>query len=155
MTSTALPAPGDKPVPDLSLGYTKRGGDTWHADRNSPASRGTAAGGGYTTVGDLLSFANALQHNKLLDAHDTELLTTGNVSLPIGAHYGYGFEVFIVNGLRCFGHGGLGPGLDNDLKICPEVGYVVVVLANLDPPNGQRISGFIVNHLPEPKSARK
>lgn len=151
MTSTALPEPGGQPVPNLSLGYTKRGGNAWHTDRNSPPFRGTAAGGGYTTAGDLLSFANALQRNELLDAHDTELLTTGNVSLPIGAHYGYGFEKSTLNGLPCFGHGGLGPGTDDDLKICPAAGYVVVVLANLDPPAGQRIWNFIVNRLPEPQ----
>jgi D-alanyl-D-alanine carboxypeptidase len=149
MTSTALPAPGKRPVPDLALGYTKRGGKTWHTDRTSPQVRGTAAGGGYTTAGDLLRFANALQDNTLLDAHDTELLTTGHVAMPIGGHYGYGFEVFTLNGLRCFGHGGLGPGLDDDLKICPHAGYVVVVLANMDPPTGQRISSYIVNRLPE------
>ncbi len=152
MTSTALPEPGPQPVPDLSLGYTKRGGNTWHTDRTSPQFRGTAAGGGYTTVGDLLHFANALQGNKLLEARDTELLTTGHTGMPIGGHYGYGFEEFTLNGVRCFGHGGLAPGLDDDLKICPAVGYVVVVLANLDPPAGQRISSFIVNRLPEPRT---
>ncbi len=152
MTSTALPAPGNQPVPDLSLGYTKQGGNSWHTNRASPQFRGTAAGGGYTTVGDLLRFANALQGNKLLDARDTELLTTGHVAMPIGGHYAYGFEEFRPNGLRCFGHGGLGPGVDAGLQICPAAGYVVVVLANMDPPAGQRISSFIANHLPEPAS---
>ncbi len=151
MTSTALPEPGEHPVPDLSLGYTKRGGNSWHTDRTAPQSRGTAAGGGYTTAGDLLRFANALQDHKLLDAHDTEQLTTGDVAMPIGGHYGYGFEEFTLNRLRCFGHGGLGPGLDDDLKICPSAGYAVVILANMDPPAGQRISNFIVNRLPEPR----
>ncbi len=151
MTSTATPKPGKGPVPDLSLGYTKHGGTTWHTDRASPQFRGTAAGGGYTTAGDLLRFANALQDNKLLEAHDTELLTAGHVAMPIGGRYGYGFEEFIVNGLRCFGHGGLGPGVDDGLKICPDVSYVVVVLANMDPPAGQRISNFIVNRVPEPQ----
>jgi CubicO group peptidase (beta-lactamase class C family) len=153
MTSTALPAPGNQPVPDLSLGYTKQGGNTWHTDRASPQFRGTAAGGGYTTVGDLLHFANALQVHKLLDADDTELLTNGQIGMPIGGHYAFGFEEFIVNGLRCFGHGGLGPGCNNDLKICPAAGCIVVVLANMDPPAGQRISSYIVSRLPEPRSA--
>ena len=87
-----------------------------------------------------------MQENKLLDAHDTELLTTAN--MQAGGRYGYGFEVSTMNGLRCFGHGGLGPRIDDDLKICPAEGYVVVVLANMGPPNGQRIWSFIVNHLP-------
>jgi D-alanyl-D-alanine carboxypeptidase len=105
MTSAAMPEPGDEPVPDLSLGYTKRGGKTWHTDRAAAQVRGTAAGGGYTSVGDLLRFANALQDNKLLDAHDTELLKAGDISTPIGIHYSYGFEVTTWTGLRCFGKG--------------------------------------------------
>jgi hypothetical protein len=44
--------------------------------------RGTSAGGGYSTVGDLLKFVNALNSHKLLDEHYTELLTTGKVSTP-------------------------------------------------------------------------
>jgi CubicO group peptidase (beta-lactamase class C family) len=155
MTSTALPEGGNQPEPELSLGYTKQGGKTWYTDRAPQLVRGTAAGGGYTTVGDLLRFANALQNNQLLDAHDTELLTTGHSAMPIGGHYGYGFEEFTLNGLRCFGHGGLAPGLDDDLKICPAAGYVVAVLANMDAPAGQRISNFIANHLPEPPSVRQ
>lgn len=150
MTSTAVPTPESQPVPNLSLGYTKRGGSTWHTERNSPAFRGTAAGGGYTTVGDLLRFANALQQHKLLDPNSTEMLTARANSTLIGIKYGYGFEVSTLNGLRCFGHGGLGPGTDGDLKICQAAGYVVVVLANLDPPNGQRIMDYIINRLPEP-----
>lgn len=149
MTSTAMPEPGDKPVADLSLGYTKRGRTSWHTDRAAPQVRGTAAGGGYTTVGDLLRFANALQDNKLLDAKYTQLLKTGDIATSIGIHYSYGFEVITWNGLRCFGKGGLGPGTDDNFNICPAAGYVVAILANMDPPAGQRISGFILNRLPE------
>lgn len=155
MTSTAMPEPGDEPVADLSTGYTKRGGTSWHSDRASPQFRGTAAGGGYTTVEDLLRFANALQDNKLLSAHDTELLNAGDIATPIGIRYSYGFEVATWNGLRCFGKGGLAPGLDDSFNICPAAGYVVAVLANMDPPAGQRISGFILNRLPERQSAHQ
>jgi hypothetical protein len=33
--------------------------------------------------------------------------------------------------------------------IYPQSGYVVAVLANLDPPAAQRIASFIGNRLPE------
>ena len=155
MTSTAMPEPGNKPVPDMSLGYTKRGGKDWHTDTAAVQIRGTAAGGGYITVGDLLRFANALEEKKLLDAKDTELLITGDIATPIGVHYSYGFEVTTWNGVRCFGKGGLGPGTDDNFNICPAAGYVVAVSANMDPPAGQRISGFILNRLPEPESAHR
>jgi D-alanyl-D-alanine carboxypeptidase len=41
--------------------------------------RGTSAGGGYSTVQDLLKFANALEEHKLLNPEFTEMLTTGKV----------------------------------------------------------------------------
>jgi CubicO group peptidase (beta-lactamase class C family) len=110
--------------------------------------RGTSAGGGYSTVEDLSRFANAIQENKLLNAHYTELLTTGKTETPNGS-YAYGFGDRKVNGTRCFGHGGGAPGMNGDLEICPGPGYVVAVLANMDPPAASRVSEFITNRLPE------
>jgi hypothetical protein len=39
--------------------------------------------------------------------------------------------------------------MNGDLEICPGPGYVVAVLANMDPPAANRISDFITNRLPE------
>jgi hypothetical protein len=39
--------------------------------------------------------------------------------------------------------------MNGDLKICPGAGYVIAVLANLDPPAATRVSDFIANRLPE------
>ena len=61
------------------------------------SNAGTPAGGGYSTVGDLLRFADALRENKLLDAHYTKLLTTGRVATPFGFE-AYGFGVQTING---------------------------------------------------------
>src|SRR5207253_8091070 len=55
-------------------------------------------------------------------------------------------------GIACFGHGGGAPGMNDDLEICPGPGYVVGVLANLDPPAAQRVSDFVLNRLPEKRS---
>jgi CubicO group peptidase (beta-lactamase class C family) len=154
MTSTGSNPP-DQPVPDRSVEYTKQGGGAWHHDTDPHPNRGTSAGGATTTIGDLMRFANALQDDKLLDARDTQLLTTGHVAMPRGGQYAYGFQDLILNGLRCFGHDGGGPGVSGDLKICPAAGYVVAVLANMDPPAAHRISNFVVNQLPEPESVRQ
>ncbi|MGA8029830.1 MAG: serine hydrolase domain-containing protein [Bryobacteraceae bacterium] len=124
MSSTGS-EPEDQPVADRSIGYTKEGGTAWHPNTSFLPYRGMSAGGGYTTVGDLLRFADALQENKLLDAHHTQLLTTGKVDTPDGGRYAYGFGDHIANGVRCFGHGGGSPGMNGDLQVCPEVGYVV------------------------------
>ena len=37
--------------------------------------------------------------------------------------------------------------MNGDLEIDPHSGYVIAVLANLDPPAATRISEFIVNRL--------
>jgi D-alanyl-D-alanine carboxypeptidase len=146
MTSTGS-EPEDQPVADRSVGYTKMNGNQWKPNTDMLPWRGTSAGGGYSTVEDLSRFALALEQNKLLNAHYTELLTTGKPGTP-GNTYAYGFGDNVVNGIRCFGHGGGAPGMNGDLKICSN-GYVVAVLANLDPPAASRISDFIANRLPE------
>jgi hypothetical protein len=125
------------------------GSKDWQPNNDTLPYRGTSAGGGYSTVRDLLKFADALEQHKLLDAHYAELLTTGKVEEGFGK-YAYGFEEKVVNDTRCFGHGGGAPGMNGDLQICPASGYVVAVLANLDPPAATRISDFISSRMPEP-----
>ena len=147
MTSTGSERE-DKPVADRSVGYTKMNSTVWAPNTETLPYRGTSAGGGYSTVEDLIRFAEALQSHKLLDTLYTEMLTTGKAGTPDNT-YAFGFEDRIFNGARCFGHGGGAPGMNGDLKICPGPGYVVAVLANLDPPAASRISDFIANRLPE------
>jgi len=149
MTSTASLSE-DQVVPERSVGYTKFGGGTaWKANTDTLPYRGTSAGGGYSTVEDLSKFAAALLNHKLLDAKHTELLTTGKVETPRGGDkYAYGFFDHKVAGVRCFGHGGGAPGMNGELEICPESGYVIAVLANLDPPAAQRMAEFVGSRLP-------
>jgi D-alanyl-D-alanine carboxypeptidase len=117
---------------------------------NSLPYRGTSAGGGYSTVGDFLKFANALASNKLFNPHYTELLTTGKVSTTLpGTKYALGFQDRTApDGVRFFGHGGGSPGMNGRLSVFPESGYVVIVLANLDPPAADNIARFINDRLP-------
>jgi D-alanyl-D-alanine carboxypeptidase len=147
MTATGA-EPEDKKVADLSVGYTKMGTGDWHPNTDTLPYRGTSAGGGYTTVGDLLAFANALKANKLLDAHYTELLTTGKVDMPGGgARYAYGFEVMTANGLKCVGHGGGAPGMNGQLTMCGD--YTAIALANMDPPAAMRVVEWVAFRVPE------
>jgi D-alanyl-D-alanine carboxypeptidase len=145
--------PEDVKVADRSVGYTRMGTGEWHPNTETLPHRGTSAGGGYTTVGDLLAFANALKANKLLDAHYTELLTTGKVDMPGpgGARYAYGFEVMTMNGLKCVGHGGGAPGMNGELEMCGD--YTVIALANIDPPAAMRVVEWATFRLPEVKAA--
>jgi CubicO group peptidase (beta-lactamase class C family) len=150
MTSTDS-LPEDQTVPDRSIGYTKMdGAGEWRPNMDTLPYRGTSAGGGYSTVGDLLAFANALTNHTLLDAKNVDLLTTGKAERPDGSRYAYGFNDEIsADGVRCFGHGGGAPGMNGDLKICPQSGYVIAVLANLDPQAADRASEFIAARLPK------
>ena len=142
--------PEDRAVPDRSIGYTKPSTATgWVANTDTLPYRGTSAGGGYSTVGDLARFAHALLSHKLLSPDATKLLTTGKVKAGPGARYAYGFEdARDADGNGWVGHGGGAPGMNGDLKIYPKSGYVVAVLANLDPPAAQRISEYLDPRLP-------
>src|SRR5262245_2234679 len=140
--------PEDRVVANRSVGYMRSDGADWQPNTDTLPYRGTSAGGGYSTVEDLLTFAMALQTNKLLEPQYTEMLTTGKVETPNGGKYAYGFQEATVNGTRCFGHGGGAPGMNGELKICPGPGYVVAVLANLDPAAATRVADFITNRLP-------
>ncbi len=143
--------PEDQAVADRSVGYMRSDSGGWTPNTDTLPYRGTSAGGGYSTVGDLVRFATALLSHKLLNASFTELLITGKVETGRGpGKYAYGFEdERDKNGNGYVGHGGGAPGMNGDLRIYPKSGYVVAVLANLDPPAAQRISEFLDSRLPQ------
>jgi hypothetical protein len=55
--------PEDKPVADRSVGYMRSDGTGWQPNTDTLPYRGTSAGGGYSTVEDLMKFGTALQTN--------------------------------------------------------------------------------------------
>jgi CubicO group peptidase (beta-lactamase class C family) len=142
--------PESEAVSERSVGYTKFDeSKAWKPNTDTLPYRGTSAGGGYTTVGDLLRFGNALLNHKLLDAEHTDLLTTGKTDTPRGSKYAYGFMDNTEGGVRWFGHDGGAPGMNGDLRIFPQSGYVIATLANLDPPAADRLSSYAADRLPE------
>jgi CubicO group peptidase (beta-lactamase class C family) len=140
--------PESEAVAGRSVGYMRPDNSGWKPNTDTLPWRGTSAGGGYSTVEDLLRFATALESHKLLDAKHTDLLVTGKVDTPQGEKYAYGFMEISEAGMQCFGHGGGAPGMNGNLKICPQSGYVIAVLANMDPPAAERVSEFITSRLP-------
>lgn len=135
-------------VANRAIGYAhddSNGG--LEANIDSLPARGSPAGGGYSTAQDLLRFAQALLQHKLLNVEYTELATTGKVEAP-GGKYAYGFEDNREDGVRMIGHSGGAPGVNAELNICPESGYVVIVLSNLDPPSAGHLAQFIGARLP-------
>jgi CubicO group peptidase (beta-lactamase class C family) len=146
MKNTASLAETDA-VPNRSVGYMKRDG-AWTANTDTLPWRGTAAGGGYSTVGDLFKFAQALQSGKLVSKATLAEATKAQSSMGEGFAYGYGFGVIGEGPTRHFGHNGGAPGMNGDLRIYPQLGYVIVALSNLDPPAASRMVDFVGNRLP-------
>ena len=137
-------SPRNIPASVRALGYTQpRGSTTWTRTRDDDGNRGMSAGGGYSTVGDLLRFASALMSNKLLNAEYTQLLITRKVQVDGGFWYAYGFEDMQADGHRHVGHTGGAPGMSSVFRIYPGTGHVMVVLSNFDPPVATYISNFL------------
>jgi D-alanyl-D-alanine carboxypeptidase len=136
-------------IPNLAIGYTRGPRGNRIPNTDTLPYRGTSAGGGYSTVGDLLKFASALMAHTLLNAEYTDLLITGKVDTGGGTRFAYGFEDGRKDGLGSVGHSGGAPGMNGDLRIYPHSGYVVAVLSNLDPPAAQQISEFLDLRLPQ------
>ncbi len=146
MTSTGS-EPEDVAVPRRAIGYTRTGG-ALHPDDAFLPYRGASAGGGYTTAEDLLHFSEALQHNKLLSAKDTRLLLTPSGTQGGGERYGLGFGIDQESSGVCFGHSGGSPGQAAILEICPQAGYTMVWLANVDPPAALPVTDYLLHRLP-------
>lgn len=141
MTGTdALPE--NVEVPGRTKGYM-RGAGGWVLNTDTLPWRGTAAGGGYSTTRDLWRFAQALEGGKLLGA---ALRREATVASKPGERYGYGFQMS-EKPARLYGHGGGAPGMNGDLRVLPESGVVMAVLANLDPPAAGRLTGFVMERL--------
>jgi CubicO group peptidase (beta-lactamase class C family) len=136
----------DSKVSGLAVPYTGHPEDLRSAAGELPY-RGTSAGGGYSTVGDLSRFADALLSHHLLDEKHTTLVLEGKVDTPRrGLRYAYGFEdATLPNGLHRVGHGGGAPGMNGLLAMFPEIGLAVVVLANQDPPAAMELERVIVD----------
>jgi CubicO group peptidase (beta-lactamase class C family) len=147
MTATGT-APEDSLVPGRAVGYMRQASGTLVSNAPTLPYRGTPAGGGYSTVGDLARFAVAVRDRRLLDPAHTVLLYTGKVPVGTAVQYAYGFMDRVVGGRRWVGHGGGAAGMNGELAFEPDGGYVVVVLSNLDPPAAGRVLNFILGSLP-------
>jgi CubicO group peptidase (beta-lactamase class C family) len=150
MTATGS-EPEETLIPLRAVGYMRQGSGAFVSNAPTLPYRGTPAGGGYSTVGDLARFAVALREHRLLDPRHTALLVDGKVAVAPGFEYAYGFTDRVVGGRRFVGHGGGAAGMNGDLAFEPNGGYVVVVLSNFDPPAATQVSGFILGSLPAAK----
>ncbi|HYG09726.1 MAG TPA: serine hydrolase domain-containing protein [Pyrinomonadaceae bacterium] len=121
----------DLVTPNLAVGYQKEYGEDGTARyRNNVFQhviRGGPAGGGYSTVGDLLKFDAALRANKLVGAEYVSQLLSAKPELN-SPQYGYGFGVDTKN--RIVGHSGGFAGISSNLDMFLDSGYTAIVMSN-------------------------
>lgn len=132
----------EKDTANLAIGYTKMG-ESGRLDPAAPRRantpmrplKGSPAGGGYSTVDDMLKFSLALRDHKLLSEQYTAIVTGGKVETGMpGRKYAYGFGEEVAEGRHIIGHNGGGPGIGANFDIFPELGYTAIILGNYDPP---------------------
>ena len=133
-------------IPDLAAGYM-RGPDGLQPNNATLPYRGTPAGGGYSTLGDLDRFATALREHRLLDADRGRLLVTPQVEAGPDRHYAYGFEVELQRGLTAIGHSGAAPGMAAIFKIIPERDWRIIILSNRDAPATTIVTRFVLDQM--------
>ena len=128
----------DAVVENLAFGYTRTDMEGRPVDgprRNNMflhAVMGGPAGGGWSTVEDLLGFARALQSGQLVGKAYVDTLTTGKEEMGPDMKYGYLFGEEFRDGHRIVGHNGGAPGISAQLDMYVDLGYTVAVLSNYD-----------------------
>jgi CubicO group peptidase (beta-lactamase class C family) len=135
----------DVPIEGVAEGYTRRHPrhpDRLVSNRSLVPVHGGPAGPVFTTARDLLRFAGALQRNELLGQESTRLVLDGKALLRGTQYYGYGF-FHSKDAVPVVGHAGTYPGANAQFDMYPTEGYVVVVLANIDPPIAQLVASQI------------
>ena len=116
---------------NLATGYLKRMHSSgWVNSIYTRAIKGSPAGGGFSTVGDLHRFSLALTQFKLLNKELTQAAYSEKTQYNSAPWYGYGFSVGGTDTNRVIGHGGAYLGVDARLDIHLDDDFIVVILAN-------------------------
>jgi CubicO group peptidase (beta-lactamase class C family) len=121
----------DRVNKNLAVGYEREGEDAsgpiYRNNIFQHVIRGGPAGGGYSTVGDLTRFAEALKSGKLVSTAGLRTLTTPKPELG-SPEYGFGFGV--EAGGKVVGHSGGFPGINSQLDIYVGEDYTLAVMSN-------------------------
>lgn len=121
----------DAPTPNVASGYTR--GDDKRLRNNifTRPARGSSAGGGYSTVGDMVRFVAALRGGRLLSVTSLQRFFPNLVDQKAGS----------------LGFAGGAPGISAGLEVDVPTDTVVVVLTNLDPPSASQAARRIVGWM--------
>ena len=114
--------------PNLAVGYHRPDGpgSPWRNNLFIHVIRGGPAGGGYSTVGDLVRFAEALREDALISGETFEVLASPKPELG-SPRYGYGFRIDPDGSV---GHSGGFPGISSHLSFWPDGEWTIAVMSN-------------------------
>ena len=123
----------NKTLPNLAMSYEKvqeEGKAFWRKTAFAGKIKGSPAGGGFSTVDDLLKFAEALRTDLLISSESKELLMSVKPGLS-SMNYGYGFWIESSRKFgRVAGHGGVAPGVSANFRMFLDRGYTLITLSN-------------------------
>lgn len=109
----------------------KRDGKGWAVAEHG--LRGSSTGGGYSTTRDMLKFARGLVAGKIISKENLNtLLTSKTRGLAEATDYGYGFILSSDGNVNSFGHGGVAPGVNFELRYFPQLDMTFVIFCNQD-----------------------
>ncbi len=136
----------DDSVANLAEGYTREAIPGLNPDATGLANnertrpmRGSPAGGGYSTLADLLKLTQALR--------------AGAVVRPQALRDGFAELAPGPDGVMGLGIGGGAPGINAAVEMSGD--YTIIVLANLDPPAAERAASTLRRWLPGRDGAKK
>lgn len=90
-----------------------------------------AAGGLYSTVGDLYKWDQALYTDQLVSQETLDKMFTSHVRIGGGKYYGYGWIISKPKGYRIIEHSGSLPGFLAQLARYPDDQVTIIILKNL------------------------
>jgi CubicO group peptidase (beta-lactamase class C family)/outer membrane lipoprotein-sorting protein len=123
----------NRTLPNVAMGYEKgqeEGKTFWRKTAFAGKIDASPSGGGFSTLEDLLKFAEALRSDLLISSESKELLMSIKPRLS-AMDYGYGF--WIENSRtfgRVVGHGGTAPGVSANFRMFVDKGYTMIILSN-------------------------
>lgn len=144
MVHTGFPT-FDSRAPNIAVGYTGENyqeataiGAKLVPNGYTLPKKGSAAGGGYASAGDMLKFINALESGKLVKPATLEQAMVRQKS-----GFGLGFALFGEGEKRYWGHGGGAWGMNTDVRKLAD-DTRLIILANRDGPVANKLAAAYI-----------
>lgn len=149
MQSSSFPLKTNLPS-DAAVGYITT--DTGVSDNQDALPlKGLPSGLGYSTGSDLVRFSNALldlENKKLLRYQSSLDLAQQTRTVTNDKEHPTKHSMGFMTGDHWFGHSGHYDGVNGEVRIYPQTGYIVVALANRDQEAATDLAQFIDDTLP-------